>query len=623
MNIPLSEIPNAAVAPAPSLEQARGDGDTTYRQIRTSIDEGGAALHQNIGTAGAAGAYIAKAGTDLSQLGGELGKGVSQVDSIVKAGASATYQNNSYKAMSAFYEGLDKTKPETWTSQYQDFLKNNQNAFTQGLSPIQKAVIAPDLVRNEAATMASLGVKAHTQFLQNTKEAGTTAMTDAINGGRYQDAATQLDQMNHAGIMTAEENNHWQNTITGSHQQQSLENFIRANPQFAQQQIEKAINANSQMSIPGDNGVQQLLSKITPGELQNYKNKAIQVGDYQNGQSYNSFSNTIDSDKQRPPSLQALQSDPTFKRLDSDQQQKLTDQYLNKAIMTDSATVGHYNDTRAAVLAFNPDPNDKSSRPFQQENQLRQDISETPKAQRKELNAILEGTMKDWVSSSGTLSKEVSIPNMMKGELTLFYNTNETDKFQAKQKTDDAIFAFDKAWKDPKQKGGGTLEDARQILNRITNPDNRGIGADKILQSQPSGIWNWLKGTKPQASNDDGSAMGKVTSYGYQGDSTSDKNSQAGIGSQNNKLDHTSLAVSPDIEAKMKAQGIKQGDQVALKLSDGSTVTKTLSDRTMQDAQAVKKFGKPLRGRFDFYSPDGVHPQDGIAVQGFSKVGQS
>jgi hypothetical protein len=113
---------------------------------------------------------------------------------------------------------------------------------------------------------------------------------------------------------------------------------------------------------------------------------------------------------------------------------------------------------------------------------------------------------------------------------------------------------------------------------------------------------------------------GKVTSYNFPNDPYSDSNSRNLIGAWNNKLTKDSLAISPDIERKFKAAGIGKGDAVELTLADGSTVTRFFHDRTMQDEQAIRKFGKPLRGRFDFHSPDGKQAKDGMAVVSFRKA---
>jgi hypothetical protein len=54
-------------------------------------------------------------------------------------------------------------------------------------------------------------------------------------------------------------------------------------------------------------------------------------------------------------------------------------------------------------------------------------------------------------------------------------------------------------------------------------------------------------------------------------------------------------------------------------------LVKNFDDRTMQDKQAIKEFGQPLRGRVDIYSPDGNQPLDGLRVakvEKFTEDGQ-
>jgi hypothetical protein len=132
---------------------------------------------------------------------------------------------------------------------------------------------------------------------------------------------------------------------------------------------------------------------------------------------------------------------------------------------------------------------------------------------------------------------------------------------------------------------------------------------DEVLRTMPTGAS--APGAQP---------LGKVTSYNFPNDPYSDSNSRNLIGAWNNRLSDTSLAISPDIERKFKAAGIGKGDPVELTLADGSTVIRTWDDRTMQDAQAIKKFGKPLTGRFDFHSPGGKQKNDGMAVVSFRKA---
>ena len=150
-----------------------------------------------------------------------------------------------------------------------------------------------------------------------------------------------------------------------------------------------------------------------------------------------------------------------------------------------------------------------------------------------------------------------------------------------------------------------------QIPSLSTPPANpAGVpDPDEVLRAAPTGAS--APGAQP---------LGKVTSYNFPNDPYSDTNSRNRIGAWNNRLDENSLAISPDIERKFKAAGIGKGDPVELTLADGSTVIRTWDDRTMQDAQAINKFGKPLTGRFDFHSPGGKQKNDGMAVVSFRKA---
>jgi len=131
------------------------------------------------------------------------------------------------------------------------------------------------------------------------------------------------------------------------------------------------------------------------------------------------------------------------------------------------------------------------------------------------------------------------------------------------------------------------------------------------------------------------SASGKVTKYGYSSDPHGDPLSAAAIGAfsgseaeaaakagnaHDNLLKPGDLAVSPDVEEQLRAAGVEPGDFIKVKLADGSTRTTRWMDRTATDEQARKRGLAPLRGRWDFYRPDGRDSADGAAVVGFEKI---
>ena len=105
----------------------------------------------------------------------------------------------------------------------------------------------------------------------------------------------------------------------------------------------------------------------------------------------------------------------------------------------------------------------------------------------------------------------------------------------------------------------------------------------------------------------------KVTDYGQPTDPYLDSNTAQGVGiagigegkgpaglqGGNYLLKDYSMAVSPDVEAQMRSNGIQPGDWVTVNTSDGRTLTKRWDDRTASS----------LGGRVDFYTPVGRAPQ--------------
>lgn len=128
----------------------------------------------------------------------------------------------------------------------------------------------------------------------------------------------------------------------------------------------------------------------------------------------------------------------------------------------------------------------------------------------------------------------------------------------------------------------------------------------------------------------------RVTSFGYDGDTTPDANSSAGIAAFTTEADAKAgrdaptrlkdgdLAVSPDVEDSLRAANVRPGDVVEVTFEDGTTHKGRWLDRTAQDAQIlagkVPGVSKVLRGRIDIYSRGGKHAKDGVKVVSFNRA---
>ena len=109
---------------------------------------------------------------------------------------------------------------------------------------------------------------------------------------------------------------------------------------------------------------------------------------------------------------------------------------------------------------------------------------------------------------------------------------------------------------------------------------------------------------------------GRVTSYGYPGDSTPDSNSFAAIGAWDNPLvTGHSLAVSRDIETIFRSSGIVPRSELDLQLEGGTVIRVAWDDRT-----AKEYAGLPLVDRFDIFSATRPSVLVDAKVVGFRKV---
>jgi hypothetical protein len=80
------------------------------------------------------------------------------------------------------------------------------------------------------------------------------------------------------------------------------------------------------------------------------------------------------------------------------------------------------------------------------------------------------------------------------------------------------------------------------------------------------------------------------------------------------------LAVSPDVERKLRDADVKPGETIELVFADGTTHRGRWMDRTANDKQARAKGLPPLRGRWDIYSPDGTSPLNDKPVTSFRRL---
>ena len=564
---------------------------------------------QNLDEVAAPGRAMANLGKGIAEAGNDLGKIGGQVAESVKVNSAATFTNNYSIAKAQFDQSLEGTDPKTWAQKQIEFNQNYGNLM-QGISPYGQRLLAPDIARKQALDLANIGIKAHTQQNEMDMYNQMYAIQNLVNAGDFAGAAALNESGQKAGYFNPKMYTGQREYIDGAQQKGSITNWINANPKDAQQKIQSSIDNNKQ--LPG-------YDKITVDELKAFNNTAIHVWDKQDGQAYKNIFSIVENPQTRPKTLSQLESDPLFQSRSPEQQEALRDQFLEKAKITDPVVVQATLDAKQKIHDFNPQ---NDLRPYETERGLYQLLAGVPKAQRAQLGGLIEDKMTSWIKGGGVLPADKVVNSQIKSEIIAlgkagFLGGDSSDPVAIERRTHDVENAFNTAWADPKQRGNGSLDDARRIINNITKNAQAAKDASDAAAKQPTWI-DRLKGmtigAKPQASNDAGLPLGRITSYGYQNDETSDSNTRDGR-SAIGHLSHDSLAVSPDIERQLKSEGISIGDKVQLKLADGSTIVRKWDDRTARQYK-----GKPLTGRFDFYSPNGHSDQEGSQVVAVSRV---
>ncbi|MDB6133748.1 MAG: hypothetical protein JWM59_1991 [Verrucomicrobiales bacterium] len=238
----------------------------------------------------------------------------------------------------------------------------------------------------------------------------------------------------------------------------------------------------------------------------------------------------------------------------------------------------------------------------------------------------------------GPISKDVKVTRSDNSEVWEKQADVEGQK-KARSLHADAMIALNK-WVE--QNPNATREEATQAIYGLSGHSMRLDDAARILSGANAATTAPAANASPPpgfpsrdifgtvaGSLGSGFTGGRITSYGYPGDSTPDSNSKVGIGawvpdaeaekirrgeSSPFKLKPGDLAVSPDIEAAFERANIQPGDWVTLTYKDGSTHTGRWMDRTAKEYE-----GKKLTKRFDLYSPGGKSPRDDTPVVSFAR----
>jgi hypothetical protein len=296
---------------------------------------------------------------------------------------------------------------------------------------------------------------------------------------------------------------------------------------------------------------------------------------------------------------------------------------------TDGSDVGKaYYDTQIKIMSTVPAP-------------FADDLLKELDKKRQEM-AGNGGNLKPETEITTNLSRGVNA--YLKGQMFGDYTENPTDTTESKASTKATDAA--NGVKEQVMNGGkigndtypsGPPKTSHEAYQRLESAMQKRIQASDASEvfkkkEQHGAIWKLFHPFAPASASNaalpqDETSMnfstpiGRVTSYGYKGDTTPDANSSAGIGAFTKHLiAGQSFSTSYDIEQKFRDAGIKPNDKVELTLSNGEKVVKIWHDRGATPEQARKMGLRNYSGRFDFYSPNGPDKRSDMAVVGFRKA---
>jgi hypothetical protein len=635
--IPIAAIPNAPQGVAMPTGEAAGRG-ANFSQAANMLREEG--IRQGAFDGAAQGMRsLARGVSQTSNMLGSIFAEKAKADNdtaIIGAQSALNEHFTTYQSQLA--PGSDTN---TWATGWQKSLgdKTKELLADKALSPDAKAAIQRYSVEFGSKTANSLSLKAASESFDRSTKAHTRLYETQIDSGDVEGAAATADVMRQKGLV-------YDDQADGMKQHaQKLVQFNRA-----QAAIEAdPVAASKALSDPEQYKDLPQIQRLKLQQLADSKTNALR------GERFGATIDMIDGGR-----ITTMDDAKEFfgPSLDSIAEQKLTN-YFSK--LEDRATASappsfeQYYTVQRSIELYDPAKDPTSEERFNimsnvltmrsdYRSGLLSDLKKKSGGRSGPVNASAKTVLGDLTENAlkaqvfGKFDPKLAASPIATSDFTLFGL-----KKSAKEKDAEARAVNEKAYEKSlqiKQEGEAILKrhpewgqvEINNWFKERLGKDAPASAAAKFLSSPEStykppqearktleDAKKILQG-KPLSDASAPAMGGKVTSYGYKADPWKDNASKNRVGAWNNTLDENSLAISPDIQEQFKLRGIKQGDWVELQLADGSTVRRQYSDHTATDEQAKKLGLPPLRGRFDFFSPSGLHAKDGVQVTNFRKA---
>jgi hypothetical protein len=631
-NIPLSEIPNAPTAvftPTASANfNVEGAANQVAGQAKADIAQGYDASKVNPQAAGAIGRAISDLGNGIDRGAQGVAGGLilmdaasrrQQLEEASRTGVIKKFQNEANVQNN--YADLMKDQPAGMAgAMWLKAAGQNGENLLQGMNPYETYAMLPDAMHTFHTGVVSAVHADRSAYTQDQEAQGNIQFTSLYNQQNWAGA----DKVNEA---------QWQLRHITEPQYLSNKQAIEVGQQ------KQGLSQDIASSLAGDGAFAKQVADTAQQEkpLQGYEQlspkqlgDAYKVGNYLNGKrmdaAQDNVLNRVDTGVVSSP--EQLSKLPEWNQMDKDRQEALVQRLNYNKVGTPAAELD-YKNARQLVDNYPPTGDANNVKDYwAARNTIISTVADG--GQSKALLAALDKKNAEMAQNGGQLTPQTQVHQWLSQSLTEMLKNNSFGAFDPDLKGGtpeqlkanlNALNTKEDIYEAVLAKNPTSRVEAQKTLDEMTRKYRAGAALPQPAAQQPQGgLWDTIKGwmgnstpPSPQASNDS-TPLGKVTSYGYKNDESPDSLTKAGksaIGS----LKPDSLAVSPDVENRLTASGIKIGDKVQLHLADGSSVVRTWDDRTAKEYK-----GKALSGRFDFYSPSGKSDQEGTHVVGFSKV---
>lgn len=645
-NIKLSEIPNAPQAVNNYSLNPQFSGDQVGNEAKSDIARGFQGQMQDTQNAGLIGRSIAGLGNDITSSAGNFSSAALYYkkgkDRQAEAEGFSTYYGNKTAIEDEYYSRInDPNNPipiESRAGIWMDVTQKGQR-FLQGMPPEQQQAYGVEATKDFYAGVTAASNEVHALKKQEFATKQLTTYQTAMTGLDWDNAKIAVATGVKTGAFSPEEGARMDTSIRTNQQYHGLIDKMYADKTGT---LFKSIMAT---------GEQGATLKDAPDVSPENLVKVGKIGEAIYNQDL--WANNVEQFKAQIVSKEIidpnqLKGNKRFYTMPEPQQAAVLAYLTNNRAGTQEGEV--YSSAGQNLVDIYPkDKNNKSNELLEYKTWILGNVPEP--AASVQIDA-LDKKYAEMVNNGGNLKPETEVSTnlsrgvnaYLKGQMFGDYTESPTDSLESQSSTKAADAA--NSVKDQVMKGGkignttypsgppATSHEAYQRLESAMQKRIQASDANELFKKkeQHGAIWKFFHPSAPASASSSelpqnkttmsfSTPIGRVTSYGYKGDTTPDTNSSAGIGAFTKHLiAGQSFGTSYDIEQKLRDSGIKPNDKVELTLSNGEKVVKIWHDRGATPEQARKLGLRNYSGRFDFYSPDGPDKRSDLAVVGFKKV---